>query len=215
MNLLSNPRKAFAAVMLIGGIGLLQYHAILFWTNVVDPLTGWAWSLLLEGAALWCWSHPRLSVRSLGAVATLLVLAGPLYQVSAPLVEEHMSVNKTAQQRKDLQAEITGLEASLNTYLANSEKRVGWAGRIDEAQAQLTAARSDLRNLTAAAPQRMEWQRQAIIIMQAIALILFQLLNVIMIRTLSAGANVAIGKQQQAHSRPRVAVVKTARAAAA
>jgi hypothetical protein len=81
-----NPRKITAALLLIGGIGLLQYHAILFWTAAVDPLTGWAWSLLLECAALWCWSHHRAAIRwGLGAVATVLVLAGPLYQVAKPL----------------------------------------------------------------------------------------------------------------------------------
>ena len=189
---------------------------------MVDPLTGWAWSLLLEAAALWCWSHPRFAVRwGMGAVATVLVLAGPLYQVSAPLVAEHMQVDTTAQERTVLQTEIAGLESALATYLANSERRVGWAGRIDDTQAKLDAARAELRRLATAAPQRMEWQRQAIIAMQAIALVLFQLLNVVMIRTLCAGdkALQQIGKimsaAERGKHRPGLAVVKPARAAAA
>lgn len=207
-----NPRQASALLILIGGIGLLQYHAIMFWTDVVDPLTGWAWSLLLEGAALWCWSHPRWSIRSLGFVATVLVLAGPLYQVSAPLVVERIGIDKSSEQRTVLVAEVAALEQALNTYLANSEKRVGWSGRIDSTQQQLTAARAELRRLTSAAPERIEWQRQAIIVMQAIALVLFQLLNVIMIRTLSEGQSATrVNSQRRAGNRPMLAVVSSAR----
>ncbi|MDH5785353.1 MAG: hypothetical protein OEZ16_07060 [Chromatiales bacterium] len=206
-----NPRKISAALILIGGVALLQYHAILFWTEVVDPLTGWAWSLLLEGAALWCWSHPRFSIRSLGAVATVLVLAGPLYQVSAPLVEEHVSVDKSAEQRTVITAEVAALEQALNTFLSNSEKRIGWSGRIDSTQQQLTAARAELRQLTSAEPERMAWQRQAIILMQAIALVLFQLLNVIMIRTLSEGGPILGVQTKGGRRHPQLAVVNTAR----
>lgn len=219
------PRQLFALPILIGGIGLLQYHAIMFWTAVVDPVTGWAWSLMLEGAALWCWSHPRFAVRyGLGAVATVLVLAGPLYQVSAPLVAEHVSVDQSTAQREVLTAEIAGLEAALATYLSNSETRIGWSGRIDDTQAQLTASRAELRGLTAAAPQRLEWQRQAIILMQAIALVLFQLLNVIMIRTLSGTRETDAAEQmvkiinaanRGKRLRPSLAVVTPARKTAA
>jgi hypothetical protein len=212
-----NPRKITAALLLIGGIGLLQYHAILFWTAVVDPATGWAWSLLLEGAALWCWSHHRAAIRwGLGAVATVLVLAGPLYQVAEPLVAERAGVEQSAEQRAVLAAEIAGLERALATYLDNSQSRVGWAGRIDDTQAQLTAARAELRGLTASEPLRIEWQRQAIILMQAVALVLFQLLNVVMIRTLSmeyTPRRVLQGNGKR--TRPTLAVVKAARAAAA
>lgn len=207
------PRQASALLILIGGIGLLQYHAIVFWTDVVDPFTGWAWSLLLEGAALWCWSHPRWSIRSLGAVATVLVLAGPLYQVSAPLVSERVSADQSSEQRTVIAAEIAGLEHALATYLGNSEKRVGWSGRIDSTQQQLTAARAELRRLTSAAPQRIEWQRQAIIVMQAVALVLFQLLNVIMIRTLSEPTPETGRSHKRApySSHPKLAVVNTVR----
>ncbi|MFP4182228.1 MAG: hypothetical protein ACLFTX_06495 [Thiohalospira sp.] len=44
-----------AAVILIGCTAVIQYHAIQFWTAQVDPVTGWAWSLLLEAVALWLW----------------------------------------------------------------------------------------------------------------------------------------------------------------
>lgn len=212
-----NPRKITAVLLLLGGIGLLQYHAIMFWTDVVDPLTGWAWSILLEGAALWCWSHHNAAIRwVLGAIATLLVLTGPLYHVAAPLVAEGLGMEQNAVQRQILTAEIASLEQDKETFLANSEKRVGWASRIDSVQAKLDSARAELRNLTASEPQRLEWQRQAIILMQAIALVLFQLLNVVMIRTLSANADKVRNKLKVGKpSRPMLAIVNAARAAIA
>lgn len=187
-----NTRNITALILLVAAIGLMQYHAILFWSEHVDAATGWAWSLLLEGAALWLWSSRRMAQRALALVATVLVLAGPLYQVSAPLIAEWQATDRSAvanvERRAALAAEISSLETALNAYLKNSEARVGWAQRIDATQARLDTARSELQAVIAAAaePVRMSWQRQAVIAMQAIALVLFQIMGVIAIRTLAA-----------------------------
>lgn len=182
----------FPALLLIGGIGLLQWHSIAFWSAHVDRATGWAWSLLLEGVALWLWSDARTMRRLLAVVATVLLLAGPLYQVSSPLFLEAVSIERSATantaRRDALEAEIASLESSLTAFLANSQKRVGWAERIDRTQAALDAARRELAELiatTAASPQRLEWQRQAVIVMQAAALVLIQVANVLAVTTLS------------------------------
>lgn len=183
----------FPALLLVGGIGLLQWHSIAFWSTHVDHATGWAWSLLLEGVALWLWSDGRAMRRLLAVVATVLLLAGPLYQVSSPLFLEAAGIERSATantaHRAVLEAEIASLESAMAAFLANSQKRVGWAERIDRTQAALDDARRELADLTAttaAAPRRLEWQRQAVIVMQAVALALIQVANVLAITTLSA-----------------------------
>lgn len=191
----------FPALLLTGGIGLLQWHSIAFWSAHVDHATGWAWSLLLEGVALWLWSDGRAVRRLLAVVATVLLLAGPLYQVSSPLFLEVVGIERSAAantaRRAALEAEIATLEKSMAAFLANSQKRVGWAERIDRTQAALDDARREMAELTtatAAAPQRLEWQRQAVIVMQATALVLIQVANVLAITTLSAARRQQLGK---------------------
>jgi hypothetical protein len=174
----------------------MQWHSIAFWSEHVDKATGWAWSLLLEGIALWLWSSGQMVRRALGALATLLLLAGPLYQVSSPLFLEAEGLVRgemaTSARRAVLEAEIASLEAALGTYLDNSQKRAGWAERIDRTQAGISTARTSLAALTASngtPPPRLEWQRRAIICMQALALVLIQVSNVLAITTISRAAD--------------------------
>lgn len=215
-----NTRQLSALVLLIAAIGLMQYHAIMFWSEHVDKATGWAWSLLLEGSALWLWSSQKMAHRMLAAVATLLVLAGPLYQVSAPLISEWQATDRGAvanvERTAALTAEISSLETALNTYLNNSATRQGWAQRIDATQARLDAARTELQAvITATAqPQRLSWQRQAVIAMQAIALVLFQILGVITIRTLANALQAKNPHREEKH-RPILAARPTRLAKAA
>jgi hypothetical protein len=188
-----NLRTLTAGALLIGCIGLLQYHSIAFWSANVDPLTGAFWSVVIEGAALWLWSDRRLARRALGVVATLLLLAGPMYQVSAPLFQEEVDVVATAERRAELQGEVTQLQTSLAVYEANSQERGGWAKRIDATQARLDAARAELAAQAAAAPERMEWQRQAVIGLQALAIALLQLVGVLCISELRQAAQEPAG----------------------
>ncbi|MEW6648182.1 MAG: hypothetical protein AB1450_13365 [Pseudomonadota bacterium] len=184
-----NFRTFSAGILLIGCIGLLQVHSIAFWSASVDPVTGLFWSLVLEGAALWLWSARRLHLRLLGALVTVLLLAGPLYQVSAPLFAEQAGVAAAAQRRTELQAEIASAETALSAFLTNSQQRVGWAGRIDAAQGRLDAARAELAGLTrAGAEVRMDWQRQAVIGLQALAIAVLQLVGVLCIGELRRAA---------------------------
>lgn len=216
-----NTRNITALILLVAAIGLMQYHAILFWSEHVDRATGWAWSLLLEGAALWLWSSRHAAQRALALVATVLVLAGPLYQVSAPLIAEWQATDRSAvanvERRAALAAEITSLETALNAYLKNSAARVGWAQRIDATQARLDTARSELTAVIAAAaePVRMSWQRQAVIAMQAIALVLFQIMGVIAIRTLAVAHQAKASDPQEPQRNPTPAARHTRLARAA
>ncbi len=186
---------AFPLILLAGCIGLLQYHGIQFWTERVDPATGWAWSLLLEAAALWLWYSRRRGLWVLGLVATSLTLAGPLHHVASPLFRDMAAADTVASAAPasvaTLEAAIATDEEALRGFLAAAEKRSGWQSSIERTQAALDAKRTDLRKLLAQQQQAhqvaaLAWQQEAIITMQAVALVLFQLVAVLATRTLSA-----------------------------
>ncbi|MBL4797619.1 MAG: hypothetical protein JKY50_09405 [Oleispira sp.] len=209
--------KAPAAILLIAAATLMQIHSIEFWMNQTGDYSGILWSLLLEGAALWLWASHNGWKSALGLVASLLVLAGPLYQVSSPAITQWQNSNTLPglqiKQETVLLAEVVSLESSLAQYNDNSASRVGWSGRIDETKADLKTANAELKQFYKAQEQPvvMGWQSMAVIAMQAISLVLFQLLIVLTIRSLSAekkavkaGANKSVKKK--AATTPRLAI---------
>ncbi len=177
----------YPTLLLVGGVALIQYHAIAFWSDAVDPVTGWAWSILLELVALWLWYERH--TRPLAFIATLLVLSGPLYQVSAPLVKaiaENATESASEPQRVALLREaIAQDEASLQTFLENSQARSGWLPAIEAARASLDEKREQLRELLTRSAETLPWQQVAVIVLQAVALVLIQISNVLAITALS------------------------------
>ena len=208
--------KVPAAILLIAAATLMQIHSIEFWQSQAGEYSGILWSLLLEGAALWLWSSNNGWKSALGLVASLLVLAGPLYQVSEPAIKQWQSSNTLPElqikQEAVLLAEIASLKSSLAQYNDNSANRVGWSGRIDKTKADLKTANTELKTLYAQQekPTAMGWQSISAIAMQAISLVLFQLLIVLTIRSLSAEAEVKTTKasnpKKKAASTPRLAL---------
>ncbi|MAK90436.1 MAG: hypothetical protein CMI13_04260 [Oleibacter sp.] len=197
-------KKLPAAVLLIGGVIIMQIHAIEFWTRYAGEY-GVLWSVMLEGAALWLWSQRSLPKNILALIASTLVLCGPLYEVSAPAIQQYQQAitqpDLNAKREQQLITERAQITSNLATYNANSESRVGWAQRIDEANRDLNrvnAALSDLyadqSNVTA-----MPWQALAAIAMQALALMIFQILIVLCIRSLSELPT----KAESSHSKAR------------
>lgn len=59
-----------AALLMAGGITLLQLHAAQYWTTHAGQ-TGLLWSLMIEGAALWLWAAHSLGKNALALVASL------------------------------------------------------------------------------------------------------------------------------------------------
>ncbi|MFP4182227.1 MAG: hypothetical protein ACLFTX_06490 [Thiohalospira sp.] len=117
-------------------------------------------------------------------------MAGPVYHVSAPLVEElHQGAHAddTREARIDaLDQRIEAQEASLERFLANSEQRAGWLPAIEDARAELADARQAKAELMSQAENAgMAWREQAIIVMQAVALMLFQVVGVLAVTRLS------------------------------
>jgi len=179
-------------ILLTGCILVLQYHSVQFWQVESGRITGWAWSILLEGSALWLWASKKQYMKLLGLVSSMLVLLGPTYQVTSPLFHEWANVDKHETYINSkvvtLRSNIEATQNTLNTYLHNSENRVGWAHRIDAEEEKLDNLRSQLVNTEDGSAQsstkRLTWQRIIVIAMQAIALMLFQIVNVLCITTI-------------------------------
>lgn len=181
--------KLPALLVLTGAIALLQLHAIQFWTEFVGPM-GWAWAVLLEVVALWLWYQRQLARRALALVTSVLALTGPVYTVCEPLVEEWQAASHVDAGRElrieRLTQEAARLEESLATFRDNSEARAGWLTPIQEAQARLTEVDAELAELLSTPPaEAMTWRQQALVVMQALALIIFQLSAVLAITSLS------------------------------
>jgi hypothetical protein len=185
---------------------LLQFHSIAFWSWAITgapvawgwpllaaPWNGWGWSLLFELVNLWAW--PR-RWHLLAGVTTVLLVAGPLYQVSDPLVRDLSGA--TAADLHDtpriraLRDEIAALEANLGTYRADWRLRP----RVPGAQAELSARHEELAALlgeqeAAARAARLDWRRWAVIAGQLLGILIAQAGAVLSVLALCGGHLVA------------------------
>jgi hypothetical protein len=177
-------------------ITLLQWHSVPFWQAQVGWWPGLGWSALLELISLWLWFRPgRRWLRPLAWATTLLLLGGPLYQVSDPLVQEIVALRQAdgafSAQIVAIQAEAAEAERSLDRYQRLSlDGRFGWQGHIDQAQATLAARRADLETLRAARTEaetaaRLNWRRVGKVGGQLLSLVIFQTAILLAIRALA------------------------------
>jgi len=70
-----------------GGTFIIQWHSIAFWTEHVNASIGWVWSIVIEAGSLWLWYRPNIASRMLGLAASVLLLAGPLYQIGGQAIK--------------------------------------------------------------------------------------------------------------------------------
>lgn len=117
-------------LIIIAAAILMQWHSIQFWVNQVG-LAGVGWSLMLESVVIWYWWKNRVM---LALIASMLLLFGPIYEITKPSLENIKHQDQVKRLNQMDFDEITRLEYSLKTYEKNSEKRIGWSGRIDRIQ---------------------------------------------------------------------------------
>lgn len=186
-------RSAFNLLMLIMSISLIQWHSIQFWVTHTGDI-GIAWSLTLEMACMWLWWQNRKRV---AFVTSLLVIAGPIAFQVLPAIEtldrNNFEVSKHAAMLEASHRNIAQLEQALDSYLRNSEERLGWATRIDETQAEIEQARSDQLRLIQASPAEIRISNAFVTVsIQVLAisiLFLTQILVIAQFRSLSANRN--------------------------
>ncbi|WP_027366954.1 hypothetical protein [Desulfocurvibacter africanus] len=163
---------------------LLQWHGWTFWSAYFDQVAGPGLSVTLAvlAASWWAvsaWSRSwaaRLGYGLLAMVASLVLLAGPLYQVSSPIVQAHEAAKALPGRLANLDAAIDARRAELDKYLAiTASGRYGWHGRIDDARTALADLEARRAALVDSAPESVSGQRLAAAGLQAVALILLQI----------------------------------------
>jgi hypothetical protein len=165
-------RTFFASLMVICSMVLMQIHSIDFWMEKAGP-SGWAWSIGLEVAMLWFWYENKRRLKVFKYLAAFLLIAGPWYQITAPTFENLNSVKVMQAEIETAQDAVTQLSTSLDRYEKRSDKRSGWAGRIDKTQAQLQEARTYLSILRGKGVNHdASWRSSAVAGMQAAALLI-------------------------------------------
>jgi hypothetical protein len=186
----------FPILILPLAITLLQWHAVPFWQAQVGWWPGLGWSALLELISLWLWFRPgRRWLRPMAWATTALLLVGPLYQVSDPLVREITTLRHangaSSAQIAAVRTEVDEAARSLDRYQKLSlAGRFGWQGHIDQAQEVLEAKRDALQNLLAdradaETAARLNWRRVGKMGGQLLSLVIFQAAILLAIRTLA------------------------------
>ncbi len=163
-------RIFLAVVMVICSMVLMQIHSIEFWTKTAGA-SGWAWSIGLEVAMLWFWYENKRRLQVFKYLAAFLLIAGPWYQITAPTFENLNSATVIYADIEMAEDTIIQLSTSLDRYEERSDKRSGWAGRIDKTRVDWKEARAHLSALRSkGAKEEAPWRGYTVASMQAVAL---------------------------------------------
>jgi len=166
---------------------LMQYHGIMFWVSIVGS-TGIVWSIALEASALWLWFYSEQK-RTLAIIASMLLLAGPLFHIASPIFEttrqQELSQNSRTSSIELLREDIETAEASLATALENSKTRAGWLNDIQTTKFEISEKRSHLAALIQQETPPQYIRQWLIATIQAAALLIVWLVSVYAIRALS------------------------------
>ena len=188
-------------VVLILSITFLQGYALSFWDGLLGR-AGLGVSIGLEVLHIWFWyksaisAHfARLSWIMLATVATGLLLAGALHEVSKPLLLDSARIETVAQQRKSLEAETRVLNANLAAFrdMAATQGRRGWRRDIRRDTARLQAITENLQKITNQSGKlgRRPWLNQATQGGVVSVAVLFQIAAVLAVWSLSGGSRKA------------------------
>jgi len=158
--------KTVSIIIIIVSTLLMQFHSIGFWVEHAG-YTGIGFSIALEVVALWLWWQ---RCRWLALVASLLLIGGPLFHISSPVISNINTANSNAFLMHSYQQEVKQLNDSLARYDKNSGQRLGWSARIDNIQTQLTAARNKLRELSVIEASETSLRLYLVVLMQALTL---------------------------------------------
>ncbi len=170
---------------------ILQYHSMKFWTLAVTaappawdlfmflrPWDGWGIAVALELCALWGWSQSGRGWAVLAVTASLLLVSGPLYQVSDPLVRELAGAVQTeihtGPRITNRRAEISGLEQDARIF-----RRQGATGNLRKTRLEIRTARNNLDGLLLQGETRqraasLDWRRMLMIGLELTMLTLLQ-----------------------------------------
>lgn len=184
--------------VLILSIAFLQGYALQFWGGLLGR-SGWGVSFGLEVLHLWFWYRaaisaglPRFAWLILAVVATGLLLAGALHEVTQPLLQESARIEVADQERKSLEAEARILTANLVAFrdMAAGQGRRGWQDDIRRDTARIQAIADRLRTLAAQSSNsaRRPWMIRITHGGVIAVAVLFQFATVLAVWSLSGGS---------------------------
>lgn len=182
--------KIGAGIVGVTGVFLLQYHSVNFYAESFwegNVYYGAVNSLFFEAAAVGLWSVQDKLRNFLALLCTLMVLAGPVYQISAPLIDILNSTNTKANM-------YTSQLETIKTELEQKQKTLTWYESI-ERYPQERVKLSELNDKKLLVEQKQAenavqdasatWQAVAKILMQIIGVILTQIVVVLCVRFVS------------------------------
>lgn len=184
---------------------LMQMHSIDFWASKVGPI-GIAWSLALECVMIWYWWR---NLKVMAIAASLLLLFGPIHEITSPALEQIKAHATNSQSIKDGKAEISRLSLALDTYNKNSQDRIGWLTKINKIQNRIDSTTARLQKLRSATSPFDLWQSISIIATQTATLLIVMIAQIISIsdhrKSIEAQKKAA---QQQQLSAERIEIAK-------
>ena len=176
--------RYMAIIVAVLATFIIQWHSMSFWTEQAGRV-GYLWSICFEAAVLWLWWQDKLRLRIVGFFGTMILLAAPLYVISAPVVSMYSTSAGNNQERMMLQDRIKRLNASHERYLSLADRFRGWQPKIDEVDAKLDAAYSKLDALPPKQDGVLDYHLLALFIIELLALIIITVAQITAIRFLS------------------------------
>jgi len=185
----TTSNKVFSVIIVLMTVALMQNHGIRFWIDILGgDYWGILWSVAIESATLYWWFNCGKKI-SLATIASIMVLAGPLYHIASPVFETMQQHEIDERNRPALieikENQIADMQALLKDVKARSEHRGGWEPAIQKATDNVTQARTELTALIEAEAPPQALKTYIIAAVQAITLIVVWLISIRAIRLLS------------------------------
>lgn len=186
--------KVGAGIVGATGVFLLQYHSVNFYAESFwegNIYYGAVNSLFFEAAAVGLWSTRDRLKNVLAFLCTLMVLVGPVYQITVPLIDmlnnTSTKSNLYSSQLETIKTELKQKQETLAWYTEIKrypQERVKLSERISELNDKKLSleekqAENDIQDASAT------WQAIAKILMQIIGVILTQIVVVLCVRFVS------------------------------
>jgi len=187
-------------VVLVLSIAFLQGYSLKFWSDLLEA-PGWGISIGLEVIHLWAWYRAAVTARFarfgwivLAVVATGLLLAGALHEVTRPLMQESARIEATDQERQSLAAEAMVLRANLAAFrdMAAGQGRRGWQDDIRRDTARLQEITDRRRSLMGKPTSRRPWLNRITQAGVVGVAVLFQIAAVLAVWSISGGSRKTI-----------------------
>ncbi len=177
--------KYVAILIILMATSIIQWHGMMFWTEHAG-VSGWGWSIVLEAASLWLWWQPKWHVKAVGMVGTIIVLCGPMYQISGPVIASLKNNQANQLEIASLQKDLALQKEQMKQFMDNSKKRTGWLPVITSTQQTIQQTRQSINALSRSKDAKPLWEVIALVVIEMLALIIITIAQITSVHWLSA-----------------------------